>query len=73
MKIFNAKKESLHLLQNSDGKAAFEFCGKNNIRLSIILPTGLYGDAIMPEHMKHNPFSWLKNAIEGGYPAMKRL
>ena len=49
-------------------KAAFEFCGKNNIRLSIILPTGLYGDAIMPEHMKHNPFSWLKNAIEGGYP-----
>lgn len=49
-------------------KAAFEFCDKNNIRLSIILPTGLYGDAIMPEHMKHNPFSWLKNAIEGGYP-----
>ena len=38
-------------------KAAFEFCGKNNIRLSIILPTGLYGDAIMLRHMKHNPFS----------------
>ncbi|MAS84230.1 MAG: dihydroflavonol 4-reductase [Legionellales bacterium] len=54
-------------------KAAFEFCGKNNIRLSIILPTGLYGDAIMPEHMKHNPFSWLKNAIEGGYPRHEKI
>ena len=54
-------------------KAAFEFCDKNNIRLSIILPTGLYGDAIMPEHMKHNPFSWLKNAIEGGYPRHEKI
>jgi nucleoside-diphosphate-sugar epimerase len=49
-------------------KAAFKYCEENNIRLSVILPTGLYGDAVLPGHMKHNPFSWLKNAIDGGYP-----
>ena len=27
-------------------KEAIKFCSNNNIRLSIILPTGLYGDAI---------------------------
>ena len=49
-------------------KAAFEFCKINKIRLSIILPTGLYGSLILKKHMKHNPFKWIKNALEGGYP-----
>ena len=47
-------------------KAAANFCKENNIRLSIILPTGLYGDAIIPEHMNHNPFIWLKKILNGG-------
>ena len=49
-------------------KAAIKFCEENNMRLSIILPTGLYGDGILPEHMNHNPFVWLKRLIEGGQP-----
>ena len=36
-------------------KAAIEFAGKNGLRLSIILPTGLYGPVVLPEHMNHNP------------------
>ena len=49
-------------------KAAIKFCTENKIRLSIILPTGIYGDAVLPEHLNHNPFAWLKQAIDGGYP-----
>ena len=49
-------------------KAAIKFCNDNNMRLSIILPTGLYGDAVLPDHMKHNPFVWLKRVLEGGEP-----
>ena len=47
-------------------KAAIEFCAEHAMRLSIILPTGLYGQAILPEHMNHNPFAWLKRVIDGG-------
>ena len=49
-------------------KAALEFANQNKIRLSIILPTGLYGEAILPEHLNHNPFAWLKRIIEGDAP-----
>ena len=49
-------------------KTAIRFAKENNIRLSIILPTGLYGQAILPEHMHHNPFAWLNRVIEGGQP-----
>lgn len=49
-------------------KAAINFAEEHDIRLSILLPTGLYGEAVLPEHMNHNPFSWLKRAIEGGPP-----
>tara|TARA_Y100001970_G_scaffold293332_1_gene439459 strand:+ start:21792 stop:22898 length:1107 start_codon:yes stop_codon:yes gene_type:complete len=49
-------------------KIALEFCEKEGIRLSIFLPTGLYGTAILPDHMRHNPFSWIKSLIEGGPP-----
>ena len=47
-------------------RAALKFCGERDMRLSIILPTGLYGPAILPEHMNHNPFAWLKRVIDGG-------
>ena len=49
-------------------KAAIKFCNENSIRLSIILPTGLYGEGLLPDHMKHSPFSWLKVLIETGKP-----
>ena len=47
-------------------KAAIKFCAEHDMRLCIILPTGLYGPAILPEHMTHNPFAWLKRVIDGG-------
>ena len=49
-------------------KETIKYALKNNIRLSILLPTGLYGSAILPEHLKHNPFAWLKNCLKGGPP-----
>ena len=54
-------------------KAAIKFCEENLIRLSIILPTGLYGQAIMPEHMNHSPFSWLNELIKGGEGRHKKI
>lgn len=47
-------------------KAAIKFAEENDVRLCIIMPTGLYGPAILPEHMKHNPFAWLQRVINGG-------
>ena len=54
-------------------KAAFKFCAENNIRLSIFLPTGLYGPAVLPEHLKHNPFLWIKSVLEGGAPRHQKV
>ena len=39
-------------------KAAIKFAAENRQRLSIILPTGMYGPVILPGHMKGNPHSW---------------
>ncbi len=50
-----------------------ECAEKNDIRLSIILPTGLYGEAVIPEHIRHNPFAWLARAIDGGNPHHKKI
>ena len=54
-------------------KAAFKFCAENNLRISVFLPTGLYGSAILPEHFKHNPFLWIKSVLEGGPPRHKKV
>ena len=54
-------------------KAAINFCNENDIRLSIILPTGIYGDPVLPQHMKHNPYAWLKNVIDGGHPRHEKI
>ena len=48
-------------------KRAIKFC-KNKIRLCIFLPTGLYGELLIPEHLKHNPYSWLNSLLNGGEP-----
>ena len=47
-------------------KAAITFTKENGIRLSILLPTGLYGPVILPEQMNGNPHVWLKSLIDGG-------
>jgi nucleoside-diphosphate-sugar epimerase len=47
-------------------KAAMRLAVENEQRLSIILPTGMYGPVVLPEHMDHNPHVWLKRLIDGG-------
>ena len=47
-------------------KAAIKFTQENDMRLSIIMPTGLYGPVILPEHMNGNPHVWLQSLINGG-------
>ncbi len=49
-------------------KEAIKYASANDIRLSILLPTGLFGEALLPKHLEHNPFKWLKSLIEGGGP-----
>ena len=49
-------------------KKAIKFCEENKIRLCIFLPTGLYGELLIPEHLKHNPYSWLNSLLNGGEP-----
>ncbi len=46
-------------------KAAIRFADENNIRLSIIMPTGLYGPVIIPRHMSGNPHVWIERLICG--------
>jgi len=46
-------------------KAAIKFAEENNIRLSILLPTGMFGPVILPAQMNGNPHVWLKALIEG--------
>ena len=47
-------------------KAAVKFAEENDMRLSIILPTGMFGSVILPEHMNRNPHRWLQSLIDGG-------
>lgn len=49
-------------------KAAIKFTEENGMRLATLLPTGLYGSLIIPGHMSHGPYHWLKTAIETGVP-----
>jgi nucleoside-diphosphate-sugar epimerase len=46
-------------------KAAIKFAEKNGVRLSIIMPTGMYGPVVLPEHMNHKPHVWLQRLIDG--------
>jgi nucleoside-diphosphate-sugar epimerase len=47
-------------------KAAIKFAADNDIRLSIILPTGMYGPVVLPSQMEENPHVWLRRLINGG-------
>jgi nucleoside-diphosphate-sugar epimerase len=47
-------------------KAAIEFAEENGLRLSIILPTGMFGPVILPDQMNENPHVWLQDLIDGG-------
>jgi len=47
-------------------KAAIKFAAENDVRVSIFLPTGLYGPVVLPQHMNGNPQVWLQRMINGG-------
>ena len=47
-------------------KAAFKFAREAGVRLSVSMPTGMFGPVIIPEHMERNPHVWLKRLIGGG-------
>lgn len=46
-------------------KAAIKFATEHGIRLSILMPTGLYGPVILPGHITTNPHVWLQRLING--------
>ncbi len=46
-------------------KAAIAFAAENDLRLAIIMPTGMYGPVLLPHHMQHNPHAWLQCLING--------
>jgi nucleoside-diphosphate-sugar epimerase len=46
-------------------KAATKFAADHDLRLSIILPTGMYGPVVLPDHMNGNPHVWLRRLING--------
>lgn len=49
-------------------KAAIEFAKAHDMRLSIILPTGMFGPVILPGHMDGNPHLWLQRLLDAGEP-----
>lgn len=46
-------------------KAAMKFATENDMRLSIFLPTGMYGPVVLPEHMKTGAHAFLRKLIDG--------
>lgn len=47
-------------------KAAMKFADENGMRLSIFMPTGMFGPVILPEQMENGPQSWLRTLVNGG-------
>jgi nucleoside-diphosphate-sugar epimerase len=54
-------------------KAAINFAAENDMRLSIILPTGMFGAAVLPGHLNENPLAWLRAQIDTGEPRHKAI
>ena len=54
-------------------KAAIAFAEEYGMRLSIILPTGMYGPVVLPDHMKGNPHAWLQRLLDGGESQHKKV
>ena len=46
-------------------KAAIKFAEEYDMRLSIILPTGMFGPTIIPGHIDDNPQGWLRALVNG--------
>jgi nucleoside-diphosphate-sugar epimerase len=46
-------------------KAAIAYAAENGMRLSIILPTGMFGPVILPGHLEGNPHAWLRRLMNG--------
>lgn len=47
-------------------KAAMQLAAENGVRLSILLPTGMYGPVVLPEQLNGNPHVWLRRILAGG-------
>jgi len=54
-------------------KAAIKFADEHGMRLSIFMPTGLYGPLILPGHIPDNNHAWLKRLIDGGEGRHKKI
>ena len=54
-------------------KAATAFAAKHGMRLNIILPTGMFGPVILPEHLTGNPHAWLLRALREGVPRHDKM
>jgi len=54
-------------------KAAFKFAEENGMRLCVLLPTGMFGPVILPEHMKRHPHAWLSSILNGDEPRFKKI
>lgn len=46
-------------------KAAMKFADENGMRLSIFMPTGMFGPVILPQHLEGNPQAWLRTLVNG--------
>jgi nucleoside-diphosphate-sugar epimerase len=47
-------------------KAAIRFAAEHGMRLCILLPTGMYGPVVLPDHLNHGAHAWLRGLIDGG-------
>jgi len=54
-------------------KAAIKFADENDMRLSILLPTGMFGPVILPDQMHNNPHVWLQALINGAQGRHKKV
>ncbi len=54
-------------------KKAINFAKENDLKLSIIMPTGLYGPVIFPSHLKGNPHVWLRRLIDGEHGRHQKI
>jgi len=54
-------------------KTAIRFAEDHDMRLCIMLPTGMFGPVILPAHLEGNPHLWLRALIETGEPRHKAI
>ncbi len=54
-------------------KAAMKFAEENGMRLSILLPTGMFGPVILPEHMERYPHAWIRGMLNGESPRHAKM